>query len=142
MEADVKDGVIENLVKKLESLEPGSGKAIIEAAKFNNFISHEEYVILAAGLKNQDGTIGAKFPSETIKSTLNKTTGAWLESDPCYNEYAMCLAINYVMASNTKFIAEVSSKLGIMNILVCYDIAAGMLRDKNRPRWIRKHFGL
>lgn len=142
MDAEVKDCVIESLMKKLESLEPGSGKAIVEAAKFNNFISHDEYMVLAVGLKNQDGSIGAKFPMESIKAALSKATGAWIESDPCYNEHAMCLAINYVMACNTRFITEVSSKLGIMNILVCYDIAAGMLKDKNRPRWIRKHFGL
>lgn len=142
MEDTIKDNIIESLMKKLEHYEPGAGKSIMEAAKFNNYISKDEYVVLAAGLKNQDGTIGSKFTAENIKTTLSKTSGAWLESDPCYNEYAMCLAINYIMSCNTRFISEISSKLGIVSILICYDIASGMLKDKNNPRWIRKHFGL
>lgn len=142
MTEELKDALIANLVNKLESLQPGSGKSIMNEMKYLNFISEHEYNRLSNEMKNLDGTKGAKLSIDAIKTAINKTSGAWLTMEPYYNEWALYLTINYLMSTNSKFIYEVSNKTGIPSTLICYDLACGMLKDKNKPKWLRDHFKL
>ena len=142
MTDEMKDMLIANLMNRLENIQPGSGKQILDEVKFNNFISESEYTNLSGMLKNHDGTKGPKLSLDTIKSVLGKTNGVWLKLEPYYNEWALFLVINYIMSMNSKLVYEISTKTGIPSVLVCYDLACGMLKDKNRPKWLRKHFDL
>lgn len=142
MTDELKDVLISNLLGKLEALQPGTGKMIMDEIKYNNFISEKEYMSLVPGMKNHDGTKGPKISVESMKSVIGKTNGAWLCMEPYYNEWALYLTINHIMSTNSKTIYEISNKTGIPSILICYDIACGLLKDKNKPKWIRKHFEL
>ena len=142
MTEELKDALIASLVSKLESIQPGAGKEIMNEIKFVNFISEEEYEKLVPTLKNLDGTKGPKISIESIKSIVDKTNGAWLCLEPYYNEWALYLTINHLMSTNSKFIYEVSNKTGIPSILICYDLANGLLKDRNKSRWLREHFDL
>jgi hypothetical protein len=93
-------------------------------------------------MKNLDGTKGLKLSTESIKNTINKTDGAWVSFEPYFNEWALYLTMNFIMSTNSKFIYEVSNKTGISSILICYDLACGLLKDKNKPKWLRKYFDL
>ena len=81
-----------------------------------------------------------KIPN--IKTLVNKTNGAWLNMEPYYNEWALYLTINHLMSTCSKLIYEIANKTGIPSILICYDLANGLLKDKNRPKWLREHFDL
>ena len=142
MTEELKDALIASLVSKLESFQPGAGKEIVNEMKFINFISEQEYEKIVPTLKNLDGTKGPKLSIESIRTIINKTNGAWLNMEPYYNEWALYLTINHLMSTNSKFIYEVSNKTGIPSILICYDLANGLLKDKNKSRWIREHFDL
>lgn len=142
MTEELKDALIASLVSKLESIQPGAGKEIMNEIKFVNFISEGEYEKLVPTLKNLDGTKGPKISIESIKSIVDKTNGAWLCLEPYYNEWALYLTINHLMSTNSKFIYEVSNKTGIPSILICYDLANGLLKDRNKSRWLREHFDL
>lgn len=142
MTDEAKDLLIANLMNKLEGLNPGSGKQILESIKFNNYLTESEYTELTGKLKNHDGTRGPKLSQEMIKSVLGKTKDTWLRLEPYYNDWALLFVINYVMSMYSKLIYEISTKTGIQSVLVCYDIATGMLKDRNKPKWLRKHFDL
>jgi len=137
-----KDTLIASLMRKLENIQPGSGKSIFDEIKYWNYISEDEYNKVVPELKNHDGTKGPKLSVESIKNSIGKTNGAWLNMEPYYNEWALMLVINHIMSTSSKFIYEVSSKIGIPSILVCYDLACGMLKDKTNPRWVRDFFDL
>lgn len=137
-----KDVLIASLMRRLESVQPGSSKTIFDEIKYWNYITEEEYNKVVPELKNHDGTKGPKLTVETIKSMIGKTSGAWLNMEPYYNDWALMLEINHIMSTSSKFIYEVSSKTGIPSVLICYDLACGMLKDKNNPRWLRDFFDL
>jgi hypothetical protein len=137
-----KDVLIANLVNKLEKIQPGAGKSLMDEIKFINFITEDEYSKITPGMKNHDGTKGPKISVDTIKNVISKTNGAWLNMEPFYNEWALYLTINHLMSTNSKLIYEVSNKTGIPSILICYDLACGLLKDKNKPKWLREHFDL
>lgn len=142
MTDELKDVLIANLMGKLEAMQPGSGKMIMDELKFGNYITEKEYMTLSPGIKNHDGTKGPKVSVEAMKSLIGKTNGAWLNMEPYYNEWALYLTINHLMSTNSKLIYEISNKTGIPSILICYDLANGLLKDKNKPKWIREHFDL
>lgn len=142
MTDEMKDVLIANLMSRLENMQPGSGKQILDEVKFNNFISESEYTSITNSLKNHDGTRGPKLSLDTMKSVLGKTSGAWMKLEPYYNEWALFLMINYIMSMGSKLIYEISNKTGIPSVLVSYDIACSMLKDKNKPKWLRRHFDL
>ena len=142
MTEELKDALIASLVNKLEAIQPGAGKEIMNEMKFLNFISENEYNTIAPGLKNLDGTKGPKLSTDSIKTLVNKTNGAWLNMEPYYNEWALYLTINHLMSTCSKLIYEIANKTGIPSILICYDLANGLLKDKNRPKWLREHFDL
>jgi hypothetical protein len=137
-----KDVLIASLMRRLESVQPGSSKTIFDEIKYWNYITEEEYNKVVPELKNHDGTKGPKLTVETMKSMIGKTNGAWLNMEPYYNDWALMLEINHIMSTSSKFIYEVSSKTGIPSVLICYDLACGMLKDKNNPRWLRDFFDL
>ena len=138
----MKDMLIASLMNRLEDLQPGTGKQILDEIKYHNFISESEYLKVVDTLKNYDGTKGPKLSLDTIRSVLGKTGGVWLKLEPYYNEWALYLVINYIMSMNSKLIYEISTKTGIPSVLICYDLASSMLKDKNKPKWLRKHFDL
>ncbi len=142
MTDEMKDVLIANLMGKLETLQPGSGKMIMDEVKFGNYLTEKEYMSLVTGMKNHDGTKGPKISVESMKSVIGKTKDAWLNMEPYYNEWALFLTINYLMSVNSKFIYEVANKTGIPSVLVCYDLACGLLKDRNKPKWLRRHFDL
>jgi copper chaperone CopZ len=142
MTEELKDALIASLVNKLETFQPGAGKELMDEMKYLNFITEHEYNTVTQAIKNLDGTRGPKLSIESIKSVINKTNGAWLCMEPYYNEWALYLTINHLMSTNSKFIYEVSNKTGIPSVLICYDLASGLLKDKNKSRWLRDHFDL
>lgn len=137
-----KDHVISALIKRLNKHEPGVGDSILDSAGYHNYVTESEYLKIVPQLKNQDGSIGAKYSHDFIRNALKKVSGTKLDCSPYYNEFALFLTINKIMADNYKFITEVAGKIGILSVLVCYDLAVGALKSEVRPKWVREDFNL
>lgn len=142
---DKKEHLMEILVNKLNRHDPNSVSKIIEDMegqdKFNNYISEDEYRLVSLKLVNCDKTTGPKFHNTLIESALTKANLAHYDA-PSYNKWALMLTINYMASVYGKFTSEVSSKLGIPQIIVCYNLALAKLNDLNCPKWIRNKFKL
>jgi hypothetical protein len=142
---DKKEQMIEILVGRLTKHDPSAVNKLLEDLegqdKYNNYISEDEYRLLSMKLINQDKTTGPKFHNTLIESSLVKSNLACYDA-PKYNKWALMLTINYMSAVYYKFTAEIASKLGVHQIIVCYNMAVAKLSDLNCPKWIREYFKL
>lgn len=114
---------------------------------YHNYLSEEEAGEIAMSLVNQNGSEGAHWPREDFARMLNRL-GAPMEEEPYYNKCALWVAANMVYSDHANSIAEDMGFNTPGNVppermaKSCYKKAVEILKDVDRPHFIRWYFHL
>jgi hypothetical protein len=112
---------------------------ILEAGRWNNYVSKSEAEECAAKLVNQDGSVGAHWPYEAFKAAV-ESLGAKMSDEPYYNCWALWLVANMRYSDNYKSASEFVPKDMMPKFF--YMMAVENLKDADRPRFVRDYFKL
>lgn len=115
--------------------------------RYHNYLTPEEAEKITEALVNQDGSVGAHWSREAFGQMLNRL-GAPVEDEPYYNKCALWAAANMVYSDHAESIAEDMGFNAPTNVPAermaksCYHKAVEVLKDVDRPHFIRWYFHL
>lgn len=107
--------------------------------RYKNYLTEREAIHIVNGMLNYDGTKGAKWSPEDVKSAI-MSIGGKCEMDGEYNWWAMYATIEM----------KHSDEWGVLKSLidpskeaaVCYELAKACLLDKDEKFNVRRYFQL
>lgn len=112
---------------------------MLEAGQWYNYLSRKEADEIAGKIINQDGSRGARWPYDAFKAMV-ESFGAKTSVEPFYNCYALWIQANAEYSDHHKSASEFVPKDHEPRYF--YNMAVEKLRDVDRPRFIRKYYGL
>lgn len=119
----------------------------LESQMWNNYISQEQAIALAARLVNQDGTKGPHWSMDTFFGVVPRL-GGMIEEEPYYNRYALWLVAN---AHYSDFATSTAMDMGYRSAreapedkmaLSMYRKAVESLKDADRTHYIHDYYHL
>ena len=111
----------------------------LEAGKWNNYLSRKEADEVVSKLINQDGLRGPHWDYDTFKGAV-ESLGGKMHDEPFYNCYALWATACMLYSDHYKSASEFVPK--DMMPKYFYNMAVEQLKDVDRPKFIRKYFGV
>lgn len=112
---------------------------MLEAGKWNNYLSKTEAMEIASKIVNQDGMRGAHWSYETFKAAV-ESLGASMTEEPFYNCWALWIQANAEFSDHHKSASEFVPK--DQEPRYFYMVAVEKLKDVDRPKFIREYYHL
>ena len=122
----------------------------LEAMEYNNFVTRDEAVEVAAHFINDDMKVmsasepskGAHWSMDALKGFLSQK-GLPLDDKPYYNWPALWLTVNMIYSDYADaFVSLLDKKDNETMAIASYTIAIKKLKDLDRPRFVREYFRL
>lgn len=114
---------------------------------YHNYLSSEEAEKIADELVNQNNSKGPHWSREAFTQMLNRL-GVPIEEEPYYNQCALWVTANMIYSDHANSIAEDMGLNSPNNVPAermaksCYRKAVEVLKDIDRPHFIRWYFHL
>lgn len=110
---------------------------MLEAGKWNNYLSEDEAKEITSHLVNQDGTIGPHWDYETFKRAV-ESVGGKMTDEPYYNCWALWTVANMRYSDNFRSASKFVPRDSIPRYF--YEVAVENLTDVDRPHFVREYF--
>lgn len=109
----------------------------LEAVHWHNYLSKAEAEEIVAKFINQDGSRGAHWSYEVFKGAV-ESLGGKMSDEPFYNCWALWVTANMLYSDHAQSIALFAPKDEMPKVF--YSMAVEKLKDRDRPRFIRRYF--
>ena len=119
----------------------------LEATHWNNYLSRAEANEIVGAFINQDGTHGAHWAYDVFKSAV-ESLGVPAEDAPFFNFCALWAVVNMIYSDHAQSVAEdmgYKSPKEVPNermAVSMYRKAVEKLKDVDRPKFVRRYFGV
>ena len=110
---------------------------MLEAVMWHNYLSRSEANDIVATFVNADGTTGAHWSYDTVRSAV-EGLGAKMCEEPYYNGYALFAVMNMLYSDHSKSVDEFVPKDDQVKFYVAQ--AVEKLKDADRPNFVRDYF--
>jgi hypothetical protein len=111
----------------------------LEAICWKNYVTENEAKYIVSRFKWQDGRNDAKWSMPIFRQAV-EAVGGKMEDKPYYNEWALWATANMIYSDSGKTLSEFISEEHMPKVV--YMLAVDKLKDEDRPRFIRRYFGL
>lgn len=113
--------------------------SMLEAGKWNNYLSHMEAKEIVAKFKNQNGTTGPHWDYDTFKSAV-EGMGKPIMEKPFYNCYSLWVTMNMLYSDHAMSAGAYVPKEDFPKFF--YTMAVEKLKDVDRTKFIRRYYNL
>lgn len=113
---------------------------MLEASRFNNYLSEEEAETIVSHLANEDGSKAPHWSRQEVKQFV-ESIGGKMECEPYYNSCALYATMNMLYSDHAPSITEYLPNTTTSTKFI-YKMSLEKLRDKDRPHFIREYFHL
>lgn len=138
-------GGFQRMFEKMADMHPDMAAAtlaILEAIEYYNYVTTEEAMDAATKLVNDDGSPAPHWRMDEAKAFLT-SRNIPLEEKPYYNFPALWLTMNMLYSDFAEVIVDMLGTNDNEKVAtVFYQMAIKRLKDADRPRFIRRYFGL
>ena len=109
----------------------------LEPVMWNNYLSKAEAEAIVSKFVNADGTIGAHWSYDTMRSAV-ESLGAVMSEEPFFNCWALWATMNMLYSDHAKSVNDFVPKEE--QVKFYYAQAIEKLKDADRPHFIREYF--
>lgn len=111
----------------------------LEPMMWNNYLSKAEAEAIVAKFENEDGTTGAHWSYDTMRSAV-EGLGAKMCDEPFFNGWALWVVMNMLYSDHAKSVDEFVPKEE--QVKFYYAMAVEKLTDKDRSHFVRRYFDI
>lgn len=109
----------------------------LEPVMWKNYLSKVEAEAIVSKFVNADGTIGAHWSYDTMRSAV-ESLGAMMSDEPFFNCWALWATMNMLYSDHAKSVNDFVPKEE--QVKFYYAQAIEKLKDADRPHFIREYF--
>ena len=109
----------------------------LEPVMWKNYLSKAEAEAIVSKFINADGTIGAHWSYDTMRSAV-ESLGAMMSEEPFFNCWALWATMNMLYSDHAKSVNDFVPKEE--QVKFYYAQAIEKLKDADRPHFIREYF--
>lgn len=109
----------------------------LEPVMWNNYLSKAEAEAIVSKFVNADGTMGAHWSYDTMRSAV-ESLGAMMSEEPFFNCWALWATMNMLYSDHAKSVNDFVAK--DEQVKFYYAQAIEKLKDADRPHFIREYF--
>lgn len=109
----------------------------LEPVMWKNYLSKAEAEAIVSKFINADGTIGAHWSYDTMRSAV-ESLGAVMSEEPFFNCWALWATMNMLYSDHAKSVNDFVPKEE--QVKFYYAQAIEKLKDADRPHFIREYF--
>ena len=109
----------------------------LEPVMWNNYLSKAEAEAIVSKFINADGTIGAHWSYDTMRSAV-ESLGAMMSDEPFFNCWALWATMNMLYSDHAKSVNDFVPK--DEQVKFYYAQAIEKLKDADRPHFVREYF--
>ena len=109
----------------------------LEPVMWKNYLSKVEAEAIVSKFVNADGTIGAHWSYDTMRSAV-ESLGAVMSEEPFFNCWALWATMNMLYSDHAKSVNDFVPKEE--QVKFYYAQAIEKLKDADRPHFIREYF--
>lgn len=109
----------------------------LEPVMWKNYLSKAEAEAIVSKFINADGTIGAHWSYDTMRSAV-ESLGAVMSEEPFFNCWALWATMNMLYSDHAKSVNDFVAK--DEQVKFYYAQAIEKLKDADRPHFIREYF--
>ena len=109
----------------------------LEPVMWNNYLSKAEAEAIVSKFINADGTMGAHWSYDTMRSAV-ESLGAMMSEEPFYNCWALWATMNMLYSDHAKSVNDFVPKEE--QVKFYYAQAIEKLKDADRPHFVREYF--
>lgn len=109
----------------------------LEPVMWKNYLSKVEAEAIVSKFVNADGTIGAHWSYDTMRSAV-ESLGAVMSEEPFFNCWALWATMNMLYSDHAKSVNDFVPKEE--QVKFYYAQAIEKLKDADRPHFVREYF--
>lgn len=109
----------------------------LEPVMWNNYLSKAEAEAIVSKFINADGTMGAHWSYDTMRSAV-ESLGAMMSEEPYFNCWALWVTMNMLYSDHAKSVNDFVPK--DEQVKFYYAMAIEKLKDADRPHFVREYF--
>lgn len=109
----------------------------LEPVMWKNYLSKAEAEAIVSKFVNADGTMGAHWSYDTMRSAV-ESLGAMMSEEPFFNCWALWATMNMLYSDHAKSVNDFVAK--DEQVKFYYAQAIEKLKDADRPHFIREYF--
>lgn len=109
----------------------------LEPVMWNNYLSKAEAEAIVSKFINADGTMGAHWSYDTMRSAV-ESLGAMMSEEPFFNCWALWATMNMLYSDHAKSVNDFVAKEE--QVKFYYSMAIEKLKDADRPHFVREYF--
>lgn len=109
----------------------------LEPVMWNNYLSKAEADAIVSKFINADGTMGAHWSYDTMRSAV-ESLGAMMSEEPYFNCWALWVTMNMLYSDHAKSVNDFVPK--DEQVKFYYAMAIEKLKDADRPHFVREYF--
>lgn len=109
----------------------------LEPVMWKNYLSKVEAEAIVSKFINADGTIGAHWSYDTMRSAV-ESLGAVMSEEPFFNCWALWATMNMLYSDHAKSVNDFVPK--DEQVKFYYAQAIEKLKDADRPHFVREYF--
>ncbi|MBQ5903071.1 MAG: hypothetical protein IIW89_01855 [Alistipes sp.] len=109
----------------------------LEPVMWLNYLSKSEAEAIVSKFINADGTMGAHWSYDTMRSAV-ESLGVMMSEEPFFNCWALWATMNMLYSDHAKSVNDFVAK--DEQVKFYYAQAIEKLKDADRPHFIREYF--